>query len=114
MLGLRRPSEVRLLEKMALGQVATGISGENLALYVLGLKPLYDHKKPLDSSDFDRCMKLYHASPRHLQRKMRPILDSWALGIREYYRQKIEENQAAGYHVGPWMRAQVGVTPNYR
>ena len=111
--GFRRPSEVLLLRRMALRQVATGISSNNLALHVLDVRPLVEHEKPIDASDFARCMALYHASPKHLQRKMRPILDAWARDVRMYWRRRIEENEARGYRVSAWMAAQLETAPNY-
>lgn len=111
--GFRRPSEVRILEQMALGTLAHGISSRNLALHVLRLRPLVDREKPLDDSDFGRCMQLYHAAPPRLQRKMRPILDEWARGIRTYWRERIEDNRRHGYRSGPWLTRQVTVEADY-
>lgn len=57
----------------------TGVSSDALLRYAMtGVLSEYDH--PHDRGDLDRCERLFAAAPRHLQRKMEPILIGW----REY------------------------------
>lgn len=87
LIGFRRPSTLRFMEKIMRDEIATGISSHALALHALGIqpmsRPLPDWGRPLDRGDYGRCMKTYHAAPRHLQRKMRWVLDDWGRMLRE-------------------------------
>jgi len=33
--------------------------------------------QPYDSGDWERCLRTFQAAPRHLQRRMKPIMDSY-------------------------------------
>lgn len=91
LVGFRRPSTLRFMEQILRGEIATGVSSEALAQHALGIAPLSrpgtlaqnQGVRPLDRGDFGRCMKTYHAAPKHLQRKMRWVLDDWALVLRQ-------------------------------
>lgn len=75
-LKFRRPSEVKVLERMALGEIATGISSQALVVEALGLRSI-EHERPYDPGDFGRVMVAYRACPEHIQRKMRWRIDQW-------------------------------------
>lgn len=93
----RRPSELRFIYGMLLGQHATGISSRALALYALGMNPEIRRTDingglqggwnglayPHDWGDYRRCVKTYEAAPRHLKKKMAPVMERWRNAIIE-------------------------------
>lgn len=61
-----------------------GISSDNLLRYAL-TDEINPRDYPRDHGDLGRCERLYAAAPRHLQRKMKPILDEWRDAVWEKY-----------------------------
>lgn len=75
----RWPSERRLLiERFMRGRWYgdTGISSNNLLGYAFG-EALRQEDYPRDHGDLGRCERLYTKAPRHLQRRMKPVLEVW-------------------------------------
>jgi len=70
----RRPSTVAFIEKIARREVATGISSEAMAGVALGWREDVGHNMPYDRGDWNRCLVTYDTAPRHLRRKMNPIM----------------------------------------
>lgn len=78
-LGIRRPSEVRFLARVAAREVATGVSSRALTLWALGLDdPPQEWDGPMDSGDYGRCVKAYQAAPPHIRKRMKPYMDRYA------------------------------------
>lgn len=81
-LGWVEPEDLEFLQRVAKGEIGTGLSSKALALYALGLNgELKDawgfFARPADKGDMGRCWDVYNAAPEHLQEKMRPILARW-------------------------------------
>lgn len=89
----RRPSEVALLDDMALGQIP-GLSAQTLVLCALRLAPPV--ARPHDAGDWERCVAAFDRLPPHLKRRVWRLYCLWA--------------EPLGYSVGPapkkkwWMR----------
>ena len=84
----RRPSEIKFIERVLLREIATGLSSHALALYALGLnddmKPRGPYMEyPRDWGDFGRCVETYNAAPKHLKRKMLPLMNLWYADLSE-------------------------------
>lgn len=76
------PDGVNWLRRIMAGEVYTGLSGEALALFAVGIHDL-PRGTPHDAADFARCMNVYWSAPIALQAKMLPQLEAWDKRLRD-------------------------------
>lgn len=86
---------VAFLRRVMGGEVYTGLSGEALARWAVGLddEPR-DH--PWDRGDLARCMNVYWSAPESLRPKIRQKLEEWVRLLSNY-----AHGEVGGRYPGP-------------
>lgn len=85
---------VDFLRRVMAGEIYTGMSGDGLARWAVGLTDHLRHT-PLDKADLARCMNIYWTAPTSLRSKISGQVSEWAedilthpvdFTVRRYYR----------------------------
>lgn len=81
-LTLARPDTLKFLVDIIEERAATGMSSRAMASHVLGMEigrygDNIKYAMPYDSGDWGRCVNTYLAAPKHLQKKMEPIMQTY-------------------------------------
>lgn len=63
-----------LLDRMTWGAGKTGVSSDAMIRAALGGELVEWHERPRDGADLGRCELAYDLAPKHLKKRMRPML----------------------------------------